>query len=148
MHQLREHGQREVAVVGAGVAEDQQVGARRKRVGVLLGGTQAAVTLAPAKLLGRVSPTAGGPEPVDVGLGLAIRGAALAATGLDHAQFEAAAGLSFGDEVVLNSAGQPRRLPATALRGLFSAGPGVTLQNGVISAPGGGGGGVVPDAAW
>lgn len=112
-------------------------------VGVLLAGTQGAVTLAPGKLLGRVSPAAGGPEPVNVGAGLVVAGDALQATGTDHAAFPLQAGLSTGDEVVLNSGGQPRRMAATALRGLFTAGPGVTLANGVISAPGGGGTGGV-----
>jgi len=99
-------------------------------VATLLAGTQPALTLAPGVLLGRVSPGAGRPEPVGVGAGLAVANGQVAATGADHAGFPAAAALLAGDEVVLNSAGAPRRLPATALRRLFSAGAGVAISAG------------------
>ncbi len=108
---------------------------RSVRASVLLGGTQAAITLAQNKLLGRVSTSPGGPEPIGVGAGLGVQAGVLAATGADHAAFQPAAGLSTGDEVVINSGGAPKRIAATGLRGLFSAGAGVTIQGGVISAP-------------
>jgi len=104
-------------------------------VATLLGTTQPVLTLAPGVLLGRVSAGPGGPEAVGVGAGLAVAGGQVQATGADHAGFPAAAALAAGDEVVLNSGGAPRRLPATALRGLFSAGPGVQISaGGAVSA--------------
>lgn len=112
---------------------------RGAKVGTLLAGTQERITLAPSALLGRVSPVVGGPEPVALGPGLALAGGALAATGADHLAFPTAAALSAGDEVLVNSGAAPRRLPATALRGLFTAGPGVQIDpSGVITAQGGG----------
>jgi len=115
---------------------------RSVQVGVLLADTQPSITLATGLLLGRVSALAGGPEPVAVGVGLHVAGGTLAATGADHLAFPTAAALLAGDEVVVNSGAAPRRVAATALRGLFSAGPGVQIDTaGVISAPGGGGGG-------
>ena len=105
-------------------------------VATLLAGTQPALTLAAGKLLGRSSPGPGGPEALSPGLGVQVANGVVQATGADHAAFPAAAALSAGDEVVLNSAGAPRRLPAAALRGLFSAGPGVTIgADGLVSAP-------------
>ena len=104
-------------------------------VATLLAGTQPVLTLAPGKLLGRASTGPGGPEALGVGAGLLVANGAVQATGSDHAGFPAAAALDAADEVVLNSAGAPRRLPATALRGLFSAGPGVSISgDGRVSA--------------
>ena len=103
-------------------------------VATLLGGTQPALTLAAGKLLGRASPGPGGPEALGVGAGLQVANGAVQATGADHAGFPAATSLSAGDEFVLNSAGAPRRLPAAALRGLFTAGSGVSITgDGVVS---------------
>ena len=50
-------------------------------IGALLSSTQAAISLAPGKLLGRVSGTAGGPEPIDVGSGLGITAGVLTPDG-------------------------------------------------------------------
>ena len=106
-------------------------------VGGLLSSTQPAISLAATKLLGRVSPTAGGPEPVSVGLGLAMTAGTMTATGADHLQFPASAALGAGDEVLVNSGGAAKRMAATALRGLFSAGGGIAIDgSGVISSPG------------
>jgi len=113
---------------------------RSAKVGLLLAGTQPSITLAPGALLGRVSALVGGPEPVAVGVGLAVSGVGLAATGADHLAFPTSPGLLAGDEVVINSGSAPRRMPATALRRLFSAGVGVQIDpSGVISAPSNGG---------
>ena len=123
---------------------------RSAKVSLLLARTQPSITMATGVLLGRVSPSVGGPEPVAVGAGLAVAGGALAATGADHLVLPAAAALLAGDEVVVNSAGSPRRMAATALRGLFSAGVGAQIDgSGVISAPssGGGSGAPVTDAS-
>lgn len=104
-------------------------------VGDLLAGTQPALTVSSGTLLGRVSLGAGGPEPVGVGVGLAISNGTLAATGGEIASFSQNAALSPGDQVVLNSSGQPALLSATALRALYSPGTNVSISgNGVISA--------------
>ena len=106
-------------------------------VGGLLSSVQPVISLATMKLLGRVSPGAGGPEPVSLGTGLAIAGGAVAATGADHLQLPAATALAGGDEVVVNSGGAAKRLAAVALRGLFSPGSGIAIDgSGVISSPG------------
>lgn len=117
---------------------------RSAKVGLLLAGTQASITLTPGALLGRVSASAGGPEPVAAGVGLAVAGGALTATAADHPLLPVAVALSVGDEVIVNSGAVPRRMPAAALRGLFSAGTGVQITPaGVISAPANGGSGVL-----
>lgn len=118
---------------------------RSLSIGNMLSSTQAAIALTPGKLLGRASPTAGGPEPLSVGIGLAVSSGMVSATGEDHTQLPAAGGLSAGDEVVVNSGGAAKRLPATMLRGLFSAGAGVTIDAaGAISAAGAGGAPATP----
>src|SRR5579862_7340298 len=96
-------------------------------VGDLLAGTQPALTVSSGTLLGRVSLGAGGPEPVGVGVGLAISNGTLAATGGEVASFSQNAALNPGDQVVLNSSGQPALLPATALRALYSPGTNVSI---------------------
>ncbi len=109
---------------------------RSLTVAGLLSSTQAALSLVPGKVLGRGSLTAGGPESLSVGPGLSIGAGVIAATGEDHLRLPIAPVLGTGDEVVLNSDGAAKRLPATALRGLFSAGTGVTIDGaGRISAP-------------
>ena len=101
---------------------------RGATVGELLAGTQPAIITATGTLLGRVSVGPGGPEQVAVGTGLALTNGAVAATGFDHATFPPQTALQPTDEVVLNSAGTPRRMPLTMLRGLFSAGTNVSID--------------------
>ena len=104
-------------------------------VGGLLSSTQAAISLTSGKLLGRASSVAGGPEPVALGSGLSISSGAISATGSDHASLPVSAGLVSGDEVVVNSGGAPKRMPAPMLRALFTAGSGVSIDaGGTISA--------------
>ena len=104
-------------------------------VGNLLSSTQPALSLASGSLLGRVSATAGGPEPVGVGGGLALGSGLIMATGDDHTRLAISASLSPTDEVVVNSGGIAKRMAATLLRGLFAAGTGVIIDgNGTISA--------------
>jgi len=105
-------------------------------VAQLLSSTQAALSLASGKLLGRASSTAGGPEVLGVGSGLQVNSGMVLATGADHTSLGLVPGLGSGDEVIVNSNGAPGRMPAIALRGLFSAGPGVTIVDGAISASG------------
>jgi len=105
---------------------------RSLAIGSLLSSVQTAIALAPGKLLGRVSATAGGPEPLDVGLGLSMSAGALVANGADHLTLPVAATLAAGDEVIVNAGGAARRLAFGALTASFSAGlgPGASAQFG------------------
>ncbi len=110
---------------------------RSVQVGALLAGTQPLIAAPTGSLLGRVSLGAGQPEPIAPGAGLALQGPVLNATGTDHLAFTSSSGLQPGDEVVVNSQGQPKRMQATLLRELFIPGVGVTIEaDGTISAPG------------
>ena len=85
-------------------------------------------------LLGRTSIGSGGPEQVDVGLGISLAGATLVADGLDHAVFPVISSLPIGSELVISNQGSPMLMQASLLRGLFSAGQNVAIDpNGVIS---------------
>ncbi len=113
---------------------------REVTVGDLLAGLQPAITVPTGSILGRVSVGPGGPEPVGTGVGLALIGGKLGATGQDHASFPVQTTVLPTDEVVLNSQGTPARMQLARLRGLFSAGENVAIDtNGTISASGGGG---------
>ena len=69
-------------VAAADVVPVSQGGVTKSvQVGVLLAGTQPALTLAQGKLLGRVSLGGGGPEPVALGTGLSLVSGVLSATG-------------------------------------------------------------------
>jgi hypothetical protein len=108
---------------------------RSVTVAELLGGTQPAIEIPSANLLGRVSLGPGGPEPVEIGIGLALQAGAVAATGADHAGFPLAPSLDLTNQAIINAAGSPQRLPLTALQGLFVAGANVTISSaGTISA--------------
>ncbi len=117
-----------------------QAGATRSAsIGNLLAATQPVITIASNTLLGRVSLGPGGPEPVAIGLGLVLTSGSLLATGADHATFPTSSGLVVTDEAIISSTGQPRQLPLSQLRGLFTAGANVTIDpNGVIAATGSG----------
>jgi hypothetical protein len=100
---------------------------------------QPAIIAPTGVLLGRVSIDPGGPEPVVLGTGLVLSANTVEATGADHALFAPKAVLVPTDQVVLSSGGTPALLPLAALRGLFSAGSNVTIdQSGTISAAAGG----------
>lgn len=123
------------------VAADDQVPltqggvTRNASIGTLLSGTQPAIVTAQNQLLGRISRGAGGPEPVAVGAGLSMADGLLSATAADHAELPVQDKLDPVDEAVVNSAGRPRRLALSLLRGLFSAGENVQISKaGVISA--------------
>ena len=84
--------------------------------------------------MGRVSASPGGPEALSIGTGLAQQTGTILANGADHIGFTLATSLMSDDEVVLNSSASPKRLPATRLRSLFTAGSGVQIDDsGVIS---------------
>jgi Fibronectin type III domain len=104
-------------------------------VGSLLATTQPAIMIATGSLFGRTSLGQGGPEPVTVGTGLLLNSTTLTANGTDHAGFPSEGALSLTDQAVVNSAGSPKLLPLSLLRGLFSPGSNVAIdENGTISA--------------
>lgn len=112
--------------------------ARATSVGALLASMQPAIIVESPSLLGRTSVGSGGPEQVHVGLGMTISGGTLVADGLDHAAFPAIPNFTTGSDLVISNHGSPMLMPASLLRGLFSAGPNVTIDsNGVISATAG-----------
>jgi len=109
-------------------------------VGTLLAATQPAIMIPTGNLFGRTSLGPGGPDPVAVGMGLSLNAATLAATGADHATFAVEGSITLADQAVVNSTGSPRLLPLPLLRGLFSAGTNIAIdQNGTISATATGG---------
>ena len=101
---------------------------RTARVGTLLASTQPAILSPTGTLLGRTSMGPGGPEPVAIGAGLTLGNIGLSANGTDHAAFAQQNTLLPTDEVVLNSAGTPKRMVVSMLRGLFSAGSNITID--------------------
>lgn len=104
-------------------------------VGTLLAGTQPAILAATGTLLGRTSLGPGGPDPIEVGIGLLLNTDSLVATGADHATFPVQGTLTLSDEAVLSSAGSPKLLQLSLLRGLFSQGSNISIdQYGTISA--------------
>ncbi len=104
-------------------------------VGTLLSSAQPAILIQTGNLFGRSSLGPGGPDPISVGIGLLLNADTLAATGLDHAEFPVQNSLTLSDEAVLSSDGNPKLLPLSTLRGLFSPGLNIAIdQSGTISA--------------
>jgi hypothetical protein len=87
-------------------------------VSELLASAQPQLTLPTGALLGRVSLGAGGPEPVEVGVGLRVITGSIEANGTDHVGFPLHTDLAKGDTVVINSGGAPALIPAGVLQGL------------------------------
>jgi hypothetical protein len=103
-------------------------------VGALLASTQPAIIVDSSSLLGRISLGPGGPEEVDVGVGITFSDGTLVADGLDHSTFPAISSFSIESDLVISNQGSPMLMPASLLRELFSAGPNVTIDpNGIIS---------------
>jgi hypothetical protein len=120
--------QDELPVSQAGIA-------RSVTISELLSGTQPAIEIPSGTLLGRVSLGPGGPEAVQVGLGLEVSNGSVAADGGDHALFGLESAINLTDEAILNSSGTPMRLQLPLLRGLFSAGSNIAIgPTGSISA--------------
>lgn len=127
------------AATGAGNADElpvSQAGVTRSvSVSDLLSGVQGAITVPTGAILGRTSLGPGGPEPVSLGAGLGVQAGALVATGSDHLTLPTAAGVTAADEVIVNVPGGAARVPAAALRTIFSAGGNVSIGgDGSISA--------------
>ncbi len=120
--------QDEIPVSQAGVT-------REVTVAELLSGTQQIIEVPSPSILGRASLGPGGPEALNVGLGLTVLGSSLAATGGDHGSFVQETAFAPTDEVILNAGGTPKRLPISALHSLFSAGSNVAIgSTGIVSA--------------
>jgi hypothetical protein len=128
------------AVAAADTIPVSQSGtAKSVSVGTLLGSVQPAINIASPSLIGRTSLGSGAPEQIGIGEGLALSSARLVANGLDHGSFPAVAGLTANTDLVISSQGSPGLMPASLLRGLFSAGPNISITaNGTISATGSG----------
>jgi len=95
---------------------------------------QPVIDISSGCLLGRNSAGGGLPEAVTVGTGLALTNGIVTANGADHAGYPVQAAMSLLDNVVIESNAAPALLPVTALRGLFSAGSGISIDNnGVIT---------------
>jgi hypothetical protein len=108
--------------------------ARAISVGALLASTQPAIIVGSPSLLGRTSLGSGGPEQIDVGVGIGFSGGTLIADGLDHAVFPIVSTLSVETDLVISNQGSPMLMQASLLRGLFSAGQNVIIDpDGVIS---------------
>ena len=124
------------AVSAADEVPISQAGAARSAsVGELLASVQPVITVDSASLLGRTSMGSGGPEQVDLGLGVSLSGGTLVADGLDHAAFAVIPSLSLESDLVISNQGVPTLMQASLLRGLFAAGQNVAIDaNGVISA--------------
>ena len=108
--------------------------ARATLVGALLASAQPAITIDPPSLIGRTSLGSGGPEQVDVGVGINLSGGTLVADGSDHAVFPIESSFSIESDLVISNQGRPMLMRAALLRGLFSAGTNVAIDpNGLIS---------------
>jgi hypothetical protein len=103
-------------------------------VSLLTENLQPLLSVPTGDLLGRNSTGAGAPESVSLGTGLALSSGTLSADGADHAGFPVQGTMSLADNLVINTATAPGLLPVTALRGLFSAGNGVSIDDeGVVA---------------
>jgi len=101
-------------------------------VSQLTASLQPVINVPTGDLLGRKSAGVGGPESVALGAGLALSDGTLAANGGDHAGFPLQAAMSLSDNIVVETGGAPGLLAISALRGLFTAGTGIAINNGVI----------------
>jgi hypothetical protein len=109
--------------------------ARSATVGAVLAQTQPAIMIDSQSLLGRTSLGAGGPEPIGIGMGLHLNGNTLSADIADFASVTPEAAVNSGDQILVNRGGLTKRLDVSSLRGLFSAGQSISIdQSGVISA--------------
>jgi hypothetical protein len=123
-------------LVSAGdkVPVSQEGTARAISIGALLASTQPEIIIDSPSLLGRASLGSGGPEQVGVGTGINLSHGTLVADGSDHAIFPVVPNLSLESDVIVSHQGNPMRMQAALLRGLFSAGQNVAIDpDGVIS---------------
>ena len=120
------------------VSQDGSV--RSVSVGTVLSSVQPTITIASPSLIGRTSLGSGGPEQVNIGEGLGLTNAILAANGADHANFAVLPNLVVDSDLVVSDQGVPRLMPASLLRKLFIAGSNITIgSDGTISSMAAGG---------
>lgn len=94
---------------------------------------QGAISLAHGTLLGRISNLPGGPQALTPGLGVAIAGTELLADGADHLSLNLLQTMDITAEMVVNSAGQPARLPFSALLAYLQISTGIlTFPSGAL----------------
>ncbi len=124
--------------------------ARATTVGTLLSSAQPLISVDSPSLLGRKSLGSGSPEQIDIGAGLTLTNGTLVADSLNYAAFPTASQFSARSDLVVANQGSPMLMPASLLRGLFSAGQNVAIDpNGVISSVGGSSGsGTVMSGSW
>lgn len=104
-------------------------------VGALLLAAQPVITLQSPSLLGRTSLGSGGPEQINVGVGMDLAAGTLAANGADHSTYPVTPSLTLGSDLVVSNQGNQMLMPTELLRGLFSAGQNISIGiDGVISA--------------
>jgi hypothetical protein len=109
-------------------------------VGTLLASTQPAIIVDSPALIGRKSIGPGGPEQIDLGVGVDMMDGKLIATGSDHSAFPIATSLPPNSDLVISAQGNPMLLQSSLLRGLFTAGQNVIIDSdGVISVTSAGG---------
>jgi len=104
------------------------------KVSQITAGLQPLINVPTGDLLGRQSTGTGAPESLSVGTGLVLSGSTLSADGADHALYPLQAAMAVSDDVVISHNGAPALLPVAALRGLFAAGSGVSIDStGIIT---------------
>jgi hypothetical protein len=104
-------------------------------VGALLVAAQPVITVQSPSLLGRTSLGSGGPEQINVGVGVNLASGTLVANGADHSTYPVTPALTLGSDLVISNQGSQMLMPTGLLRGLFSAGQNILIDNnGVISA--------------
>lgn len=85
-------------------------------VGTLLSTMQPAISVPTGALLGRNSIGSGGPEAVNLGVGLALQAGSIVATGGDHATYPVSTSPSGTDQVVAASSGVPKLIALATLQ--------------------------------
>lgn len=97
-------------------------------------GLQTEIVLPTGDVLGRASIGAGEPEALGLGAGLSLSATTLIADASDHLTLPLLSAFAIADEVIVNAAGVPSRLPMADLRGVYSAGSGIAIDpNGTLS---------------
>lgn len=97
-------------------------------VGTLLSSMQPAISVPTGVLLGRNSVGPGGPEAVNVGVGLALQAGSIVATGGDHATYPVSTSPSGTDQVVIASSGAPKLIALTTLQSWLGVQDGSSLD--------------------
>src|SRR5271165_4876359 len=104
-------------------------------VGALLAATQPAIIISAPSLLGRYSIGPGGPDTIAVGDGLTLNSGTLSSSSFDLSLLPLETNLSANDQIVVTNTGTSHLVGLQQIRGLFTAGPNITIDlTGLISA--------------